>query len=230
MNYYDKYLKYRNKYLNLKALIGSGDKGSSEEIKLLETIKIGDKEYQIFDKKIASGLDGTIYPAKIGDIDIVVKIMPLEGSDVLNSPENIEQFIRINQIASEQEFGPKIYDTLVKDEKFYLFMDNLDGTLTDLITKLYEAGISKEVIKEKVKDIVFPIHAKMYENNISIGDDNIDNYMNKGDKWYRIDFNQSILHKGTLSKDNKKKYKEFNIIHPLLVVKDIKDTKNYVSL
>jgi hypothetical protein len=219
MNYYDKYLKYRNKYLNLKALIGSGDKGTSEEIKLLETIKIDEKEYQIFDKKIASGLDGTIYPAKIGDIDIVVKIMPLEGSDVLNTPETIEQFIRINQLASEQEFGPKIYDTLVKDDKFYLFMDNLDGTLTDWITKQHEAGISKEVIIEKVKDIVFPIHAKMYKTNVSIGDDNIDNYMNKGDKWYRIDFNQS-----TLSGNSKKKYKEYHIIHPL-VRQIIKDTK-----
>ena len=28
MSYYEKYLKYKNKYLNLKSLVGSGSKGS----------------------------------------------------------------------------------------------------------------------------------------------------------------------------------------------------------
>ena len=101
-------------------------------------------------------------------------------------------------------------------------MDNLDGTLTDWITKKNNEGQKMEDILEKVKDIVFPIHAKMYENNISIGDDNIDNYMYKGDKWYRIDFNQS-----NLSGSPKKKYKEYHVIHPL-VIKILKDTK-YIS-
>ena len=27
MSYYEKYLKYKNKYLNLKSLVGSGSKG-----------------------------------------------------------------------------------------------------------------------------------------------------------------------------------------------------------
>lgn len=222
MNYYYKYIKYRNKYLNLKSLIGGSDKTTEpKEIKLLETIKISEKEYHIFDDKIAFGLDGSIYPVKIGDMEIVVKIMPLEGSDVLNSEENIEQFIRINEIASEQGFGPKIYDTFIKDNKFYLFMDNLDGTLTDWITKQLDAKIEINEILEKVKDIVFPIHKKIYENNVSLGDNNIDNYMNKGDKWYRIDFNQSKL-----SADPIKNYKVFPIFHKSLK-KTINGTKYF---
>ena len=155
--YYYKYLKYRNKYLSLKKILGGSNQDS-----LMITIKIDDKEYQIFDKIIASGLDGTIHPCKIGTTDIVVKIMDLSNSDVLDSKEHIDDFIKINKIASEKEFGPKIYDSFVKDGKFYLFMDNLDDTLTSWITKKHEAGTKMEDILEEVKKIVFPIHPRTY--------------------------------------------------------------------
>jgi hypothetical protein len=216
MDYYYKYLKYRNKYLNLKAKTGGADLPKpSLHVPILETIKIGTNTYKILNKELGSGLDGVIYEARKNDESIVVKIMSLETSDVLTDARKISDFNRMNYLASEKEFGPRIHDIIVKDNKLYLFMDNLDGTLTAYLVNQLAEGKRWDTIIEKVKDIVFPIHKKMFDNNISIGDDNSDNYMNKGDKWYRIDYNQNIFKRNSIDV-----YKRFSLLNP-------KETKMY---
>jgi hypothetical protein len=229
MDYYYKYIKYRNKYLNLKELVGRGEvveesikpSESMEEITVKETIKFGDNTYQIFNKDLGEGVDGIIYLAKKGDTTLVAKIMNYKTLEELDTPKKLEDFKRMNKFADEKDFGPKIYDIEIKDDKLYLFMEDLDTTLTNWIAAKVSRGEEWNGIIDQVKDIVFPIHYKMMKNNVSIGDDNTDNYMNKGDKWYRIDYN-----KNEFKKNSEEDYKKFFLFHPVTHKRiSITDTK-----
>jgi tRNA A-37 threonylcarbamoyl transferase component Bud32 len=128
----------------------------------------------------------------------------------LQTEEQFNNFKKMNELAFTIGIGPKVYDIIKKDNKVYFFMDNLDMTLSQWAKKKLDEGKTWESILEEIKKIVFPIHALMRDNNISIGDDNSDNYMSKGDKWFRIDYTQNEFKKSL--KDN---YTKFTIFHPI---------------
>jgi hypothetical protein len=213
MDYKHKYIKYKNKYLNLVVKIGgNGDENSGvkNDCKLLEKVEINEKIYNILDNILGRGVDGTIYETTLGEEKLVVKIMETAESDTLGTEEQFNNFKKINELAFTIGIGPKVFDIIKKDGKVYFFMDNLDMTLSQWAKKKLEEGISWASILEEIGKIVFPIHALMRDNSISIGDDNSDNYMSKGDKWFRIDYNQNEF-----KKSPKNMYKKFTIFHPI---------------
>lgn len=105
--------------------------------------------------------------------------METSGSDTLRSEEQFNNFKKMNELAFTIGIGPKIFDIIKKDDKVYLFMDNLDMTLSEWTKEKLKQGIPWSSILEEIGKIVFPIHALMRDNYISIGDDNADNYMKK---------------------------------------------------
>lgn len=213
MEYKDKYIKYKNKYINLlKKIGGNGDNMTVkiDNLKILEKVEINGKIYNILDNILGRGVDGIIYEAIFGEEKLVVKIMEVAESDTLSTEEQFSNFKKMNELAFTIGIGPKVYDILKKDGKVYFFMDNLDMTLSQWAKKKLDEGNSWESILEQIGKIVFPIHALMRDNNISIGDDNSDNYMSKGDKWVRIDYNQNEF-----KKSPKDMYKKFTIFHPI---------------
>ena len=159
--------------------------------------------YTISSTNIGKGVDGEVFPAttKNGH-HIVVKIIPLNS---FSNKEEYTQFKDMHLYASNSKLHPTIYDFFEDEINSYMFMDALDGTLLDYVRKLKQ---NWESVKEEIKQIVTPIHNTMFELGITLGDDNMENYMFKGTKWYRIDFTASIRKKG-----NKKNYQHFSYLN-----------------
>jgi len=183
-----------------------------------ETIKKGDKEYLITETKLGEGVDGEVYLAEVGGKKIVVKIMDINSITEANDKEitdreKIEEFIRINQLGSEKGFGPRIYDIMEKGEKIYLFMENLDMDIGKKIEMEMGKGVKWEVIKENIGRVVGNIHRKMVENGITLGDDNMNNYMSRGKEWVRIDFTTCKI-VGILRGKELEKYRWFYVVNP----------------
>jgi tRNA A-37 threonylcarbamoyl transferase component Bud32 len=183
-----------------------------------ETVKKGSKEYLITETKLGEGVDGEVYLAEIGDKKVVVKIMPreviLEANDKeISEIEKIEEFRRVNMLGMEKGFGPRIYDIVEKGGKVYMFMENLDKDMGKKIEEELKKGVKWEEIKGNVGRVVGSIHRKMMESGVTLGDDNVNNYMSRGREWVRIDY--------TLSKKVEKiggkeleKFKWFYVVNP----------------
>ena len=171
--------------------------------------------YTISNNLLGSGVDGFVYEGYMDNEKIAVKII---NKNIFENDEFIQNFIKMNMLASSLEIGPKIYSIISEKDKILIYMDLMDKTLSDYINKKLETE-SYENVEESVKSIVFPIHKKMYDNNISIGDDNVENYMEKNGKWYRIDFTQNKFIKS--KKADYLKFSYFNIknisIHRIFV-------------
>ncbi len=163
-----------------------------------------------YDYVLGFGVDDIVYNGIFNSIQVAIKIINLEA---ILSNTTLEQFIQVNIKASELEIGPKIFDIHInKEEKqIYLIMDLLEIDLDTWIKYKYNTGIDFEIIKTCVFNIVSKLTNKLIQNNITIGDNNLNNYMCKNDKWYRIDYTQSILKN---SEKNSKKHKKFLIQNP----------------
>jgi len=70
--------------------------------------------------------------------------------------------------------------------------------------------LNNNVGEKDILNIINNIKLLMIQNKISIGDDNINNYMCKNDKWYRIDFTKSYFAKSLNSLAKVDKYLKFN--------------------
>lgn len=194
MNYYSKYLKYKKKYLELKAGCAN-----------CESVNINDNEYIIHkDKILGNGVDGSVYIAERDGIPIVVKVM-----DNFETDKELKEFININKIMDNLNMGPKIYDIEVKDRLIYIFMEKMDYDLNEYINKKIKNGESMELIKKEIKKLVAPIHEKMKRHNITVGDKTIDNYMFKDGILKKIDFTQSKIKERLNNRD----LKSYGFIH-----------------
>ena len=161
-------------------------------------ITVGQNKYTLLNKKLGSGVDGEVTSVLFGDREIVMKKMP---TDALQD-HTFETFKEINMIAMQKGFGPKIYDIFHHEGHVYILMEKLDKNLLEVMK-------TREVSKEEIISIVKPIHQLMFENNVSLGDDNMENYMcNSNGRWYRIDF--TTCH---LVKANRKKYFAFSYLN-----------------
>ena len=164
----------------------------------------------VYDTLLGEGVDGKIHKAKLGDLEIVVKIMDNQFVE----KEQLDSFILINKLAGEKGIGPVIFDIDVKDNLIYLFMEKLDGTIDDYVKQRLDEGKTFNSVVEDVKNKIKRIHQQLEENKITIEENNSDNYMFKGDTIKRIDFTKSEI-KDVLSGNDRKLYKFLHIINPI---------------
>ena len=159
---------------------------------------------------IGEGVDGKIYKAKFTDKEIVVKVMDNQFED----EEKLNNFIKINKIASNKGFGPIIYDIELENNLIHIFMERLDETIDDYIKQKLNSGKSLNSVVEEVKNKIKLLHQKLIEEKITIEENIPDNYMFKGDIIKRIDFTKSHI-KDKLPSNNLKKYKFIHITNPI---------------
>lgn len=214
-------------------------KNGLPSLRIRQTITNEDKIFEISDQLIGKGKEGEIYKAIVRTKYIpesteysekefiACKIIP---RTLFPSDEIFKDFIKINQTASTHRFGPKVYGIVdYEDENVYLFTEMLSGDLKKwiklqvLVPDDDNLGISSMVpvnfnmLLPDIQNIVAPIHEKMYEHAITLGDDHMDNYMycsNSG--WFRIDFTQCRFHssKDIDEEDELAKYQVFKVINP----------------
>ena len=153
--YKNKYLKYKQKYINLKNLLNGGD----------------DKYDEICDftkyKQIGAGAEGTIY--KINDK--AYKVIPIRRPQLMGAwgiklnggGMLIEEFNRSCENykkASDLNLGPKFYGCYTCENKGVIVMDYIDGITLD---KLKEQNQSNYNTFTKIKEKYIQ---KLRENNI----------------------------------------------------------------
>jgi len=163
---------------------------------------------------IGQGVDGTVYSSIyasnkntfINNVKIATKIINK------NIIEDIDNFIKIHKISSNY-FGPCIYDIVTKEEKIYIFMELMDIGLNDWIVKSHLEQKSWKDIKNYIRNVVLPIHLKMKNKRITVGDKNVNNYMFKNNTLKRIDFTMSVA-KEKLNYQEIKSYGYINVINP----------------
>ena len=158
---------------------------------------------------------------------IACKIM---NKDIFPTPEAFQEFKKINYIAAEQQFGPKIYDIIdEEDDNIYIFMEFLNGGLKKWI-QLHllvpddededdenSIPMNFNMLLPDIKAIVAPIHQKMYDNRITLGEDTIDKYMySSTDQWYRLDYTHCKFfnHPDDLDEEELMKYQQFIVVNP----------------
>jgi phosphoribosylpyrophosphate synthetase len=135
MSYEIKYLKYKNKYLNLKKISQKG--GSNYD----KTIILSCKEFdEVVDKLIA--LDGVSEPILLDGTDIIIESEKLVDED--------------NNIIVQKNFDKiKILDRLIDriditDERFHKFIEDITSIKIEDLVKDYKKKIKKEILIDKV--------------------------------------------------------------------------------
>lgn len=191
-----------------------------------EKIKNGSNEYLITEVKLGEGVDGSVYLAEIGGKKIVVKIMPKEAileanEKEISDSEKIEEFRKVNQLGMKKGFGPRIYDIIEKKDLVYIFMENLDKDMGRKVEEELAKGVKWEEIKENIGRVVRGIHRKMLESGVTLGDDNINNYMSRGKEWVRIDFTMSRIEEKIGGRELEK-FKWFYVVNPSGKIEKIK--------
>jgi tRNA A-37 threonylcarbamoyl transferase component Bud32 len=141
--------------------------------------------------------------------EVIIEANEKEISD----SEKIEEFRRINMLAMEKGFGPRIYDIVEKGGKVYIFMENLDMDMGKKIENEVKKGVKWEIIKGKIAEVVGGIHRRMLESGVTLGDDNMNNYMSRGREWVRIDFTMSRFEDRIGGKELEK-FKWFYVVNP----------------
>jgi hypothetical protein len=165
-------------------------------------------------KIIGQGVDGIIYHTifnsnkncGINSIKTATKIINK------NIIEKVEDFIKIHKISSNC-FGPYIYDIIIKENEIYIVMELMDYGLNDWIIKNYCEKKSWEYIKNQIVKMILPIHLKMKNRKVTVGDKNVDNYMFKNDVLKKIDFTMSTI-KIKLNYEDIKSYEYMCLINP----------------
>ena len=130
MSYYEKYLKYKNKYLELK-----NQTGGNYTLNLKEWVEIENSGQQNCGIFLSS-----VYPKYL-----------------LKCGTNSEKISWVNQINDIVQLFPKIIDNTKIDEHNYTTMQKLDGDITsiffNLIPKIILAKmLEKEIINEEQKE------------------------------------------------------------------------------
>ncbi len=171
MNFYNKYLKYKNKYINLKTQIG----GCEEIIKNINLDKFFEG-YNYVEKIATAERGGSVHIIEKDTKKYILKIIEGETNE-----------INIQKLASELNIGPKIYNTLIKKCESngkiytYIIMEKLNMTLKQYVL---DNKNLPEIAQNKIKEI-FNI---MHSNNILHNDATSSNWMFDGD-----DFNTLVL-------------------------------------
>jgi serine/threonine protein kinase len=179
-----------------------------------DVIRIGSTNYKITNTELGRGVDGTIFkvhrsrPSASEKDKIVVKEMNTSGM----SEKELEELVQIQETAFHLGFGPRLYDIFQHGTTLYIFMEQLEKTLTEYIREMKTNVVS---IEEQIARIVRPIHGMMREAHITLGDDNTDNYMRtKNGEWVRIDFTTSRW-KEKMTVRDVKQFHEFIYVHPM---------------
>jgi hypothetical protein len=174
----------------------------------------------MFEKKniISNGVDGIIYKSSLNSQDIVIKQM--DKNILLEYYENltngINDFINVNYLASDNNFGPTIYKITCDNNFIWIYMEQLHFTLTTFITNMKTNCKSWSYIQKFIIKNIRPIHLKMLELNITAGDTNTDNYMIKNGKFKKIDFTKSkkIPPNTLMSLNLKKQLNNLYVLNP----------------
>jgi hypothetical protein len=172
-----------------------------------ENLIVEGKQYIILKSNIlGSGVDGEVYETITNNKKIAVKIM----KNIFENDETLCNFINVNKMASELNLGPKIYFIGLINNLIYIFMEKLDCTLSQWIERKLLIGNSPEQIKKTLNQILFPLYERLKKNNITIGDNNTDNYMFKNNQIFKIDYT-NCRKKSYLSNKDIQKYSYINI-------------------
>jgi hypothetical protein len=167
-----------------------------------------------FDKILGQGVDGIVYSSifnsnknpTVIDVKTATKIIK---KDIIS---DIYNFVKIHKLSSNN-FGPCIYDIIIKDECVYIVMELMDYSLGDFIIKSYKETKSWSSIKKEIRNIILPIHSKMKICKITVGDKNVDNYMFKSGVLKKIDFTMGTV-KEKLNCGDMKAYDYICAINP----------------
>ncbi len=180
MDYYQKYLKYKNKYLILRRRLYGGE--------LTEEQKITDFNTPQF-RKIQGGMESNIYL----DItnNLIYKVF-IKRKDVKKGPWSIQKNIAEETFkksvdnykkASTLNLGPQFYGSYFTDTYNIIVMEFIDGyTLTQKnINKFNLKDRLKELINDLIKNELIPsdLTADIHLNNFM--------YRPKDDKLFAID-------------------------------------------
>jgi len=140
MDYYQKYIKYKNKYTSLKQKLYGGE--------LEEELKINNFEQPEF-KLIGHGMEGKIYKK---DNKYAYKVMKLTKFNLKNKLDSIEKYKK----ASDLEVGPKYYGHYITKDGQYIVivMEYIDGFTLENILKMDIDKLKKNNLDINIKDIL----------------------------------------------------------------------------
>ena len=183
---------------------------------MIEQLSTGNGTYIIYlNNIIGQGVDGIIYHTifnfnKKRGIDSIKTATKIIKKNII---EDVDDFIKIHKISSNC-FGPYIYDIIIKENEIYIVMELMDYGLNDWIIKNYSEKKSWDYIKNKIVNMILPIHSKMKNRKVTVGDKNVDNYMFKNGVLKKIDFTMSII-KIKLNNEDIKAYDYVCMINPI---------------
>lgn len=145
---------------------------------------------------IGQGVDGIIYHTifnsnKNHGVNSIKTATKIINKNIIG---DIDDFIKIHKISSNC-FGPYIYDIIIKGNEIYIVMELMDYGLNDWIIENYSEKKSWDYIKTKIVNMILPIHLKMKNRKVTVGDKNVDNYMFKNGVLKKIDFTMSTIKK-----------------------------------
>lgn len=169
----------------------------------MEEIHIINNQTFIINKNIilGFGVDGFVYQTKLNNLTIATKIM----KNIFFTEQELNNFIHMNNIASNLEFGPKIYFIKLINNLIYIFMEKLDYTLTQRIEYYLSLGFTINKIKIKINNLLTPLFLSLISNCVTVGDNNTDNYMFINNQIKKIDY-VNCVQKQSLNKSDIKKY------------------------
>ena len=74
--------------------------------------------YTISNNLLGSGVDGFVYEGYMDNEKIAVKII---NKNIFENDEFIQNFIKMNMLASSLEIGPKIYSIISEKDKILIY-------------------------------------------------------------------------------------------------------------